>query len=313
MIDFTKSGKFGERMQPLSLNLFGDVKLTHSVHGDIALPRKTQMLLAYLAKDGGSQLQRDLVAGSVWNDRPEDKARHSLRQCLFALSKSIGDDTAPLVQADRRYLSLNSDSVNVDTWRFEQLLVENEPDAMRQAVALYNADFATGISYEDELLDNWCATERARFRELYYDTLAKVSAHYTDIAKLDEAIEAARRLVTLDPLREDGHRTLMRLLGRAGRRAEAIKQYSRCREILRLDLNVEPEAATTNLYSEIKEDSNKVATEPELAAPSPDADKHQQEIFPVTANRGRVTLIVGLILITALAITMFWLLAGQSS
>jgi len=313
MIDFTKSGKSDEIMLPLSLNLFGDVKLTHSVHGDIALPRKTQMLLAYLAKDGGSQLQRDLVAGSVWHDRSEGQARHSLRQCLFALSKSIGDDTASLVQADRRYLSLNSDSVNVDTWRFEHLLAENAPDTMRQAVALYSADFATGISYEDELLDNWCAAERTRFRELCYDTLAKLSAHYTDIAKLDEAIEAARRLVTLDSLREDGYRTLMRLLGRAGRRAEAIKQYSQCREILRLDLNVEPEAATTNLYSEIMGDSNKVAVEPELTAPSPDADKHQQEISPVIANRGRVTLIVGLFLITALAITMFWLLVGQPS
>jgi len=298
-------------MLPLSLNLFGDVRLTHSVHGDIALPRKTQMLLAYLAKDGGSQLQRERVAGSVWYGKAEDQARHSLRQCLFALSKSIGDASAPLVQADRRYLLLNSDNVDVDTWRFEHLLAENAPDAMRQAVALYNADFATGISYEDELLDNWCAAERTRFRELCYDTLAKLTAHYADVAKLDEAIEAARRLVTLDPLREDGHRTLMRLLARAGRRAEAIKQYSQCREILRLDLNVEPEAATTKLYSEIKGDSNKAASDPELSAPSPDADKHQQEISPLTANRRRVTLTVGLFLLTVLAITMFWPLVGQ--
>ena len=74
-------------MQPLALKLFGDVRLVHDdVSGggsDIALPRKTQMLLAYLALEGGGGVPRDKLANALWADRGEEQARHSLRQCLY--------------------------------------------------------------------------------------------------------------------------------------------------------------------------------------------------------------------------------------
>jgi DNA-binding SARP family transcriptional activator len=300
-------------MSPLSLKLFGDVKLTRGPNCDIALPRKTQMLLAYLASDGGNPIPRDKLAGSIWHDRAEEQARHSLRQCLFSLAKSISDDTAPLVDADRHLVSLNPNIVEVDTWRFERLLAENTPDAMRQAVKLYSDDFVAGVSFDDETLDIWCAAERTRFRELCYETLAKLSSHYADTAKLDEAIEAGRRLVALDPLREDGHRTLMRLFGRAGRRAEALKQYRHCLDILRTELNVEPEAATRNLYSDIKERSNEVEVASEIADHPPRAKEPEQAARPAAADRKWVPLVVGLLLILVLAAAMFWLGVGQSS
>ena len=296
-------------MEPLSLKLFGDVKLTRGSNGDIVLPRKTQMLLAYLASDGGNPMPRDKMARLIWHDRSEDQARHSLRQCLFTLSKSIGDGDASFIHADRHHVVLNSDLVDVDTWRFDRLLAENTPDAMRQAVALYSGEFAAGISFDDETLDTWCAAERTRFRELCYDTLAKLSSHYADTARLDEAIEAGRRLVTLDPLREDGHRTLMRLFGRAGRRAEALKQYRHCLDILRTELNVEPEAATISLYSDIKGRNNEVETASETTSHSPDQPSRTQEpeqaAHPAMAGRKWVALMVGLFLIIVLAAAMF--------
>ena len=297
-------------MEPLSLKLFGDVKLTHDPNGGIMLPRKTQMLLAYLASDGGIPMQRDKLARSIWHDRSEDQARHSLRQCLFALAKSIDAAAATsLVDADRHHVSLNQNLVEVDTWCFERLLAENTPDAMRQAVALYSGDFASGVSFDDETLDTWCAAERTRFRELCYDTLAKLSSHYADTARLDEAIEAGRRLVTLDPLREDGHRTLMRLFGRAGRRAEALKQYRHCLDILRTELNVEPEAATISLYSNIKGRNNEAETASETVDHSPDQPpgtmEPEQEAPPATDDRKWVALMVGLLLIIVLAAAMF--------
>ena len=296
-------------MEPLSLKLFGDVKLTRGSNGDIVLPRKTQMLLAYLASDGGKPLRRDKMARLIWHDRSEDQARHSLRQCLFTLSKSIGDGDASFIHADRHHVVLNPDLVDVDTWRFDRLLAENTPDAMRQAAALYSGDFAAGISFDDETLDTWCAAERTRFREICYETLAKLSSHYADTAKLDEAIEAGRCLVMLDPLREDGHRILMRLFGRAGRRAEALKQYRHCLDILRTELNVEPEAATISLYSDIKGRNNEAEIASKTVDHSPDQPpgtmEPERETQPATVDRKWVALMVGLLLIIMLAAAMF--------
>ncbi len=303
-------------MEPLSLRLFGGVKLTRGSDGDIVLPRKTQMLLAYLASDVGKQVARDKLATLIWADRPEDQARHSLRQCLFTLAKAIGDGEPSIIIADRHRVSLNPDLVEVDTWRFERLLSDDTPDAMQQACALHGDDFLAGVGFEDETLDAWCGAERTRFRELCYESLAKLSSHHADTARLDEAIEAGRRLVALDPLREDGHRALMRLFGRAGRRAEALKQYGHCREILRSELNVEPEAATTMLYSDIRGRNDEVETASEDADPAPDpapdTGEPEQMAQPARLLWIRVTWGVGLFLVVLLVAALFWLGVGQS-
>ena len=59
-------------MESLSLSLFGDVKLLRGPTQEIALPRKTQLLLAYLALNAGQRQPRDKLAALLWQDRPEE-------------------------------------------------------------------------------------------------------------------------------------------------------------------------------------------------------------------------------------------------
>jgi len=299
-------------MEPLSLRLFGDVKLTSGSIGDIALPRKTQLLLAYLALDGGNPVPRDKLASLIWLERAEEQARHSLRQCLFTLAKSIGGDAPSFIDADRHQVSLNPDNVDVDTWRFERLLSEDTPDALRQAGALYVDDLLANVSFEDETLDAWCVAERARFRELCYEALAKLSSHYADTANLDAAMDTSRRLIVLDPLREDGHRTVMRLYSRAGRRADALRQYQQCVETLRRELGVEPEAATTRLHLEIRrrpEDGDALAEQ--IVQPSDDGPRAPNDERPdmvrTVVRRKHFALFAGLVLLLTLAGITLWL------
>ena len=243
-------------MDKLSLSLFGDVSLVRGLQsgldGVLILPRKTQMLLAYVASDRGNGVSREKLAHLIWPDRGEEQARHSLRQCLFTLCKAIGDGHEAYVLADRHTVAMNGDLMITDTAQFEALLAEDTPDALRAAARLYGGEFLSGLNFEHEALETWCVGERTRFRELCYEALAKLVSHCADTAQLEEAIEMCRRLVDLDPLREDAHRTLMRLFDRAGRRADGLRQYAICRDILRADLSIDPEAATTKLYHEIK-------------------------------------------------------------
>ena len=69
---------------------------------------------------------------------------------------------------------------------------------------------------------------------------------------LEQAVETGLRLLALDPLRESVHRMLMDLYVRQGRRTAALRQYQRCAEVLRRELGVEPEAATTRRFQEIQ-------------------------------------------------------------
>ncbi len=65
-------------------------------------------------------------------------------------------------------------------------------------------------------------------------------------------MDYARRILQLEPWREEAHRQLMLLLAQSGQRSAALAQYELCRQALRSELNVEPDAATLELVARIR-------------------------------------------------------------
>lgn len=65
------------------------------------------------------------------------------------------------------------------------------------------------------------------------------------------ALTHAREAVRLEPYRESGYRRLMRMLAAKGDRAEAVRAYNQCRDLLDKELGVAPSAETEALYGEI--------------------------------------------------------------
>jgi DNA-binding SARP family transcriptional activator len=55
-----------------------------------------------------------------------------------------------------------------------------------------------------------------------------------------EAIQAALAAVRLEPLRETAHAALIRAHLAEGNRSEALRQFTRCRNMLAVELAVEP-------------------------------------------------------------------------
>jgi DNA-binding SARP family transcriptional activator len=68
------------------------------------------------------------------------------------------------------------------------------------------------------------------------------------------AIVAAERAVSLEPYRESAYRALIRACAAAGNKAEALRQYERCREILSDELGVDPSPATQALQLAVLRD-----------------------------------------------------------
>ena len=66
-------------------------------------------------------------------------------------------------------------------------------------------------------------------------------------------IEATRRLLSIEPWHEAGHRQLMKLLAADGQRSAALAQYETCQRLLAEELGVGPSEETTKLYEQIRE------------------------------------------------------------
>jgi len=80
------------------------------------------------------------------------------------------------------------------------------------------------------------------------------------------ATQMAREAVSLDPFRETSHQRLMRSEAALGNRAEAIRVYHRCRELLREQLGVEPSPQTRELFLQLLRETGAGAPRPAARA-----------------------------------------------
>ena len=65
------------------------------------------------------------------------------------------------------------------------------------------------------------------------------------------AIQHAAEMVALDPFKETAYQLLMKMHAAGGDRAEALRVFARCRELLRDELGVSPSPQTEAIYLEI--------------------------------------------------------------
>jgi DNA-binding SARP family transcriptional activator len=99
--------------------------------------------------------------------------------------------------------------------------------------------------------DQWLAAERACFHEQITLRLeSELERHRQD----DPAGRAAlaRRLISFDPTHEGASRILMRALADMGERAQAIREYERCRSALGMLLDLEPSKQTRALCQALR-------------------------------------------------------------
>jgi hypothetical protein len=69
------------------------------------------------------------------------------------------------------------------------------------------------------------------------------------------AAQVAREAIALEPFRESSHQRLMRCEAALGNRAEAVRVYHRCREMLRDELGVEPSPETRAQFLKLLRES----------------------------------------------------------
>ncbi len=234
---------------------------------------KTVALLAYLAVRPGPH-QRDLLADLLWGEQGQARAARSLRRALWNIRHSLcsGDDedTCPYLTVTRRDVAFNHRSPHtLDLKTFEEHInaaqeVErtagiddaSAASALRhlsECVRLYRGDFLEGVCLEDApTFETWLLGERAYYRERVLQALSRLSEIYAARGEYERAILALQRLLALAPWSEWGHRQLMFCYALAGRRADALAQYERCRRVLREELNADPLPETVALYERIR-------------------------------------------------------------
>jgi DNA-binding SARP family transcriptional activator/predicted ATPase len=242
--------------------------------------RKAIALLAYLAV-APERHGRDAVAGLLWPDYDTEHARGALRRTLSTLNKAVGPGW---LAADRTTVGFARTSFWLDVARFEELLAGRRdhghpPEAacpacvapLTEAARLHRGDFLAGFSLRDSTsFDDWQYFQAERLRRELAGTLERLAAAEIGQRRWDDAVDAARRWLALDPLHEPAHRQLMRIYTWSGRRGAALRQFQACQRVLEEELGVEPLEETVAVHEAIQ--ANRLPPPPELPpAPGPAA------------------------------------------
>ncbi|MCA9918118.1 MAG: hypothetical protein KC445_09205, partial [Anaerolineales bacterium] len=239
-------------MKTLHISLLGKPLVQHSGH---TLPglvsRKSQALLCYLAFTGQPH-SRQALAGLLWSEMDEEKARRNLRVALTRMK----DELAEYLVIQRRTLAFNRERPYwLDVIEFETTLKQKvlSIDELKQATDLYRGPFLDDFILRDApLFEEWVRLQQEHYRQLAMDGLYRLSALQTEMHQFAEGIETLNRLLKLEPWMEEAHRQLMLLLAISGQRSAALAQYETCAALLDEELGVEPASETTALYQKIR-------------------------------------------------------------
>ncbi len=245
------SGKDGALMSELILKLLGGFEARAVGKAALSFPtKKTKALLAYLAAHPGKSHSRSDLANLLWGDSGDEQARASLRQTLSYLRKALTPTGREHLVVQDDLVSIDPATIQVDVATLENLTVQGIPEALERAGDLYRGDFLEGFDLREEDFNDWLGVERARLRELATEALKELLTHHMASDQLARALRVANRLLAMDPLQEQVHRTLMRLHLRQGERALALKQYESCRQVLLRELGIEPDDETKRAWKE---------------------------------------------------------------
>jgi DNA-binding SARP family transcriptional activator len=213
----------------LTLQLFGWWHLTRG-GAPLTLGRREQRLTSFLALRGTRT--RSHVAGSLWPDGGEDKARNNLRAAVLHVKERVPD----LLLVTRPALGL-ADCVRVD--------VHDYLDQLRLAeTARDERAMTTILGGDHDLLpgwyDDWVILEREQLQLVRLRTLQRIARHALESGDSDTAILTAHEAVRLEPLYEPAHATLIRAHLADGDPAGAVRQYRRLARALASELGIGP-------------------------------------------------------------------------
>jgi TolB-like protein/DNA-binding SARP family transcriptional activator len=217
--------------------------------------RKTRGLLACLCLAQGDRVSRSRLVGLFWDRSPDPQARMSLRQSLTELNGIVNRHVPGLIEIGRDSVRIDIRKCWVDALAVLEASVDPTAD-LSNLVLSYSERLLEDLDGITASFDHWLAAERTRFEDRVRKILeAELDRLIQQNAKPEVRAAAARRLINFEPTHEGAARNLMSAFAQMGDRAQAIREFERCRQALLTVLDLPPSKETTAVYEAIRIDS----------------------------------------------------------
>ena len=209
---------------------------------------KMEVLLRALLIRAGQVVSLDQLKQELWGRNPPVRADASLHVYVSQLRKVLGkftrNEEAIITRSPGYVLHLGRDELDLD--RFTALADKGRrafdaqhhtaaADSLAAALAWWREPVHAS-SFEGPVIREFTA----RTEELRVECAGMLARSRLASDRTGEAIRILYSLVAEYPLREDLYALLMEALGRAGRRADALRVYQVAWRTIRDELGLEP-------------------------------------------------------------------------
>jgi len=193
--------------------------------------RRQLDLLKVVVANGPAPVDSATVLDALWPDADGASARAAFDMAVMRLRKLLGRDQA--LKLDAGHIELDPSIVWVDAFAFGRGAIDDYP----------------GPLFGSDAVAPWSAAARERLHQRFLRRTAERAALLEQEGRIDAALAVYEAGLAQDTLAEELYRGAIRCHLAAGRAADALRVYRRCRDQLSIVLSVAPSAATTALVA----------------------------------------------------------------
>ena len=250
--------------------------------------RRQRAVVAILLLARGRQVGAGRLLDALWEDAPPPSGPASLQSYVSHLRRALEPDRpartpSSLIVTSGDGYAIPRDQVDVDAWRFEDLLdqASDADPATRVRLLREGLDLWRGPVLAEYAGADWADAEARRLEELRDVARERLLQARLDAGETAIVVPEAETLVAESPLREERWRLLALAQYRSHRQADALATLRRARSTLADELGVDPGPALRDLEQQV------LAQSPTLDAPAGpvDAPAAAPSLVPTAARR----------------------------
>lgn len=217
--------------------------------------QRTRYLFAYLGYEWGRQWHEEILLDALWTETetPDKKGLYWSTSAIRRIFKGLGFQ-AEVIERVGETLRANPTisiwhDVNVLEKHFAAAQTAYEKGETKRTKAELQAalEVYRGPYLEGCYLD-WALRRRQELERKTSDGALLLAELHLESGDHRDAVEAARKVLTLEPARQEAHLLAMKALMDGGRPEAAIDQYHECEKALKQHYDTEPETVMIEFY-----------------------------------------------------------------